>query len=430
MVECRSVKPEAGGSNPSATASFGPVAYLEKHGPDKAVMQVRFLPGPWFVGVAQSVERGPPKADVVGSNPITHSKQIRSIGLLKWFKSQEVCVERKLASIQEILDLQPIPGADTIEVATVLGWNVCVKKGEFQVGDRCIYVEVDSVLPESNPAFAFLATRKFRINTIRLRGQISQGICFPLSILEAATSQFSSNGLGTDVTELLGVHKYEPPLPAQLAGEARGKRPWFVPKTDEMRIQAVPGVLDRWKHQPMYLSEKIDGSSMSVYRHEGEFGVCSRNLDLLETSDNTLWKVARELDLETRLAALFPDENIVLQGEIAGEKIQGNKLKLKGHHFFLFSVWLPNQAQFAGFEQLHGIAEKLGLKTVPILDTAFQLDHSVDQLVTLATRKSVFNAQVWAEGIVFRPLIEHTDPELGRLSFKVINPEFLLKHGE
>jgi len=138
---------------------------------------------------------------------------------------------RKLASIQRIKNLEPIAGADAIEKATVLGWQLVVKKGEFAIGDLCVYCEIDSRLPD-RPEFEFLKARGMRIRTVRLRGQISQGICFPLSILPVYTDVQED----TDVTELLDITKYEPPIPAQLAGVAKGLFPSFIPKTDETRV--------------------------------------------------------------------------------------------------------------------------------------------------------------------------------------------------
>lgn len=145
---------------------------------------------------------------------------------------------RKLASIQKIKDVQPIQGADTIEVASVLGWKVVVKKGEFQVGNLMVYCEIDSILPEK-PEFEFLRNKNFRIRTIRLRGQVSQGICFPLSVLP---TNFEIEE-GKECTEVLEIIKYEPPIPASLSGIVKGTFPSFIPKTDETRVQVLQELL-------------------------------------------------------------------------------------------------------------------------------------------------------------------------------------------
>ncbi|MFK7932768.1 MAG: RNA ligase (ATP) [Saprospiraceae bacterium] len=196
---------------------------------------------------------------------------------------------RKLASIQRIKALAPIPNADAIVRATVLGWQLVVRKDEFQVGDLCVYIEIDSVLPP-RPEFEPIRQRTNRIKTIRLRGQISQGICFPLSILPVGTPIEED----LDVTEILNITKYEPPIPAQLAGTMKGNFPSFIPKTEETRVQVLANLLEKYAGEMCFVTEKLDGSSVTYYLNNDEFGVCSRNLDLLETESNSFWKVARE----------------------------------------------------------------------------------------------------------------------------------------
>lgn len=327
---------------------------------------------------------------------------------------------RKLASIQKIKALEPIADADAIEKATVLGWQLVVKKGEFQVGDLCVYCEIDSLLPD-RPEFEFLKARGMRIRTVRLRGQISQGICFPLSILPDGTDIQED----TDVTELLGISKYEPPIPAQLAGIAKGMFPGFIPKTDETRVQVLQDTLDKYRNEPCYVTEKLDGSSVTYYWKDGEFGVCSRNLELLESAENSLWKVARELQIEEKLKSLCG--NVALQGEIIGEGIQGNLYKLKGQTVYFFNLFDIDQYKFVEFEAFTQTLASLNLATVPILETAFALTNDISALVEKSKAKSVLNPAVWREGIVIRPLTEKRDA-MGRVSFKAINPEFLLKY--
>lgn len=329
---------------------------------------------------------------------------------------------RKLASIQRIKALEPIEGADAIEKATVLGWQLVVKKGEFQVGDLCVYCEIDSLMPDVQ-MFEFLKPRGMRIKTIRLLGQISQGICFPPSILPANTSLEED----TDVTEVLGITKYEPPIPANLAGKAKGLFPSFISKTDETRVQVLQELLNKYEGISCYIAEKLDGSSVTYYIRNGEFGVCSRNLELLEDDTNSMWKVAREMDIENKLKGL--GKNFALQGEIIGEGIQGNKLKIKGQTVRFFNAFLIDTYSFLSFADFQKLMQDLNLPTVPILDANYTLSNDIPTLVNLATRKSVLLPDVWAEGIVIRPLVEKQDM-MGRVSFKAINPEFLIKYGE
>jgi RNA ligase (TIGR02306 family) len=233
-----------------------------------------------------------------------------------------------------------------------------------------------------------------------------------------------------DVTEALGIVKYEPPLPAQIAGDAKGHFPGFIPRTDETRVQVLEGVLARQRGVTLYASEKLDGTSMTCYLRDGEFGVCSRNLELRETPGNTLWAVARRLDVEGKLRRL--GGNVAVQGEFVGEGVQKNRLGLKGVHFFAFSLFDIDRYAFFDYAPFMATMRDLDLETAPVVTDRFVLTEAtgVAEIVTFATGRSALNDRAWREGLVFRPLVEMIDPELGRLSFKAINPEYLLKHGE
>lgn len=335
---------------------------------------------------------------------------------------------RKLASIQKIIALEPIEGADAIEKATVLGWQLVVKKGEYKVGDLCVYCEIDTLLP-SKPEFEFMRPRAMRVRTIRLRGQISQGICFPLSMLPQNFEIVEDQ----DCTLALEIEKYEAPIPASLAGKVKGGFPTFLLKTDETRVQVLQPLLDKFKDQIFYITEKLDGSSCTYYMRDGQFGVCSRNLELLEDDENSLWKVARQLDIENKLLAL--DGNFALQGELVGEGIQSNKYKIKGQSFRVYNIFEIDKFQYLNYTSFVAMAAQLGLITVPVLSTNYVLQADIPTLIKMATIKSTLATEAWAEGIVLRPLQELKDFQnsnlyAGRVSFKAINPEFLLKYGE
>ncbi len=328
---------------------------------------------------------------------------------------------RQLASIQKIKQLESIENAEAIERATVLGWQLVVKKGEFKVGELCVYVEIDAILPP-NPDFEFLRPRNFRIRTIRLRGQISQGICFPLSILPEGTIIEES----ADVTEILGISKYEPPVPAQLAGVAKGLFPSFIPKTDETRVQVLEDLLARYASTPCFVTEKLDGSSVTFYWKDGVFGVCSRNLELIENDENSYWAFARQHNLAEKMAKL--GKNMAIQGEIVGEGIQSNKYKLRGNTVFFFNAFDIDAFRYIDFEAYLEIFATMQLETVPILERNFVLKADIPVLVEYALGRSMLNANAHREGVVIRPLIEQNSHRVGRVSFKVINPEFLLKY--
>lgn len=358
-------------------------------------------------------------------------------------------MERKLASIRRISDIQPIEGADMIELAIVDGWKVVVAKNVgHKVGDMVVYCEIDSFLPIKDE-FEFLRKSSFkkmgdqegfRLKTIKLRGQVSQGLILPLSVFEGYGYRVSENLLnenpalepnrsvispsdmielviGNDVTEVLGIVKYEPPIPAELAGKVKGLFPSFIRKTDEERIQNLSDQYDELKKHTYYVTEKLDGSSATFYYKDGVFGVCSRNLELLETEGNTFWKVARELDLENKLSKL--NVNISLQGELIGEGIQGNPYKIKGQTVRFFNVFDIDEQEYYGLSNFLRTLDVLELESVPVIDREFLLPESIDELLKYADSKSVLNPNFDREGVVIRSLDR-------KISFKVISNKFLL----
>lgn len=375
-------------------------------------------------------------------------------------------MERKLASIRRIKEILPIEGADAIEVAVVDGWKVVTKKGEYKPGDLCIYCEIDSFLP-IREEFEFLRKSSykkmgdqegFRLKTIRLRGQVSQGLLLPLSVLNGQEEmqvgiarQPWGDQLqlgpyddalvieeGADVSNHLGIVKYEPPIPAELAGKVKGLFPSFIRKTDEERVQNLARDYEEWKisskHQ-FYVTEKLDGSSATYYFKDGVFGVCSRNLELAEPEEfvpgmvmcddgierpkqeNTFWKVARQLDLKTKLGAV--GYNICLQGELIGEGIQGNPYKIKGQTVKFFNAFNIDTQEYLGLNEFLAVTSLLGLDRVPILDVSFALPDTVDEMLKYAEGKSALNPNTEREGVVVRSF-DRT------ISFKAISNKFLL----
>lgn len=328
---------------------------------------------------------------------------------------------RKLVSIQTIRELNPIEGADAIEVAKVLGWSVVVKKDEFKVGEKVVYAEIDSVFPDKEE-FEFLRKGKFRIRTIKLRGQVSQGICFPLSILPEGTYEEDE-----EVTELVGVTKYEPKIPACLEGVKKGNYPSFIPKTDETRVQVLQRTLTNHKGKRCVISEKLDGTSTTFYLRDEAFGVCSRNMELEENESNTYWAMAHKYSIQEKLRGL--GRNIALQGETIGAGIQGNKYKLPANErqFFLFNIFDIDAYRYLDYEEFMDLAEQLDLQVVPFLSESFKLIDDIDELVKMAVGNSVLNKTTKREGFVIKL---HTSESDEIISFKSINPEFLLKFGD
>jgi RNA ligase (TIGR02306 family) len=245
---------------------------------------------------------------------------------------------------------------------------------------------------------------------------VSQGLILPMSVF----GDFSWTAYeGLDVTNRLGIVKYEPPIPAELAGKVKGGFPSFLHKTDEERVQNLVKEYDEYKltskHQ-FYMTEKLDGSSATYYMNKGEFGVCSRNLELLETEGNTFWKVARELDLENKLK---DKGNICLQGELIGEGIQGNPYKIKGQMVHFFNGFDIDTRTKLGINEFLILLDEMGLTPVPILDVAMLLPDTVKGMLELAEGKSRLNDKTEREGVVVRSL-DNT------ISFKAISNKFLL----
>jgi len=354
-------------------------------------------------------------------------------------------IVRKLASIQTVNTVEPIPNADAIEKLRVLGWWVVVKKGDHKPGDKVVYCEIDSLLPE-RPEFEFFRASSFkpaqtdpegnpvlpagfRIKTVKLRGQVSQGICFPIAILPpgAPTDE------GADVTDLLGVCKWEPPIPIGMGGKVKGGFPGFLPKTDEIRVQVLEPVLQRHRGKTFYVTEKLDGTSFTTFLRQDQFGICSRNLWMDEADEsNILVRVARGLKLEEKLreARECLGHDIAIQAQVIGPGIQKNKYGLKAVTLRVFNVLNVDAYRLLDHGVMLEVLSGLGLEPVPQLGTLV-LDHTVDELVAFSEGASVLNPQVQREGVVLRSLVEEYDEDIGgRLSFKAINPKFLLKYDE
>jgi RNA ligase (TIGR02306 family) len=340
---------------------------------------------------------------------------------------------RKLATIRMIDALNPIEGADAIECATIGGWKVVVKKGEFNVGDRAVYCEIDSWIPHELAPFlskgnfprVFNEVKGERLRTIKLRGQLSQGL---LLNLDMAIPQTNSFAIGDDVSELLNIQKWEMPMNAQLAGMAKGNFPSVIPKTDQERAQNLVAEIVAANEAGLQfeITEKLEGSSMTVYLIDGVFGVCSRNLDLKETEGNTFWQVARRDNIEQKMRD-EADENwdFAIQGELIGPGIQGNIYKMSQPEFRVFDVYDITNGCYLNAKARADFIASLGLKHVPVLASRASLYDTlgitdIPQLLQFAEGKSVMGMiGCEREGIVFKEVN-------GGITFKVISNKYLL----
>jgi RNA ligase (TIGR02306 family) len=346
---------------------------------------------------------------------------------------------RKMATIRKIDALRPIEGADAIECAIVGGWTVVVKKGEYTAGDLAVYCEIDSFIPTAIAPFltkpghytkTFEGVEGERLRTMKLRGQLSQGLLLPLRGFDAyfEGAGYTLFNEGDDVSSFLGIKKYEAPVPAELAGEVKGMFPSVIPKTDQERVQNLKAELAEWFAEDLYweVTEKLEGSSMTVYCIDGEVGVCSRNLDLKRNPDNSLWRAAIKYDLEEKLK--IGGRNIAIQGELVGNGIQGNIYQMRDQDFLVYDIYdIDAGCYLTPFSRAAFVAEHK-LNHCPILAYSAVLTDTLgitnmEQVLKFAEGKSVMGMiGCEREGLVFK-CHERS------VSFKSISNKYLLKHG-
>ena len=331
---------------------------------------------------------------------------------------------RKMASIRIVDGIAPIEGADAIETAVIGGWKVVIRKGEFVVGDRVVYCEIDSWIPTELAPFLskgkepreFNGVKGERLRTIKLRGQLSQGLLLNLDNALPFTNSFQD---GDDVSEVLNIQKWERPMNAQLAGMAKGNFPSVIPKTDQERVQNLVKEIASAVNLQFEVTEKLEGSSMTCYLIDGVFGVCSRNLDLKETEGNAFWQVARKERIEENMRECG-DGDWAIQGELIGPGIQGNIYKLSEPEFRVFDVYNIQSGDYLMPVYRRALIERMGLKHVPVLLVDKDLGvGSVDEILQWADGASKIGAGPLREGIVFKQAN-------GGMTFKAISNSYLL----
>lgn len=353
---------------------------------------------------------------------------------------------RQLATIRTIDSLSPIKGADRIELAHIGGWQVVVKKDEFKVGDLAIYLEIDSWVPHSLAPFltkdghypkVYNEVEGQRLKTVKLRGEISQGLLLPITdevqVMFAGTFEHSYEARylqeGDDVTEVLGIQKWEKPLAACLAGTARGNFPSEVPKTDQARVQNINRNLEKFVDEQVEfeVTEKLHGSSGTFYLDvDGVFHVCSRNIDLKETESNSFWKIAKMYDIEAKMRELDLF-SFAIQGEVIGEGINGNQYGVTGVDFYVFDMYDVEAKTLISSHKRISLCSVLGLKIVPLLGFTtlqnFDASEQTAGILKYAEGKSALNGSE-REGVVFKSLRNPNE------SFKAVSNKWLLNGGE
>lgn len=346
-------------------------------------------------------------------------------------------MERKLASLQQIAEIRPIPNADNLAHYRINGWWVVDRIDQYKVGDSVIYLEVDSWVPTELAPFLskgkepheFNGVKGERLRTIKLRGALSQGLILnPITVLTQADSTGRPRWIaklhrydmpiGSDLTGILEIQKYEKPVPTQLAGQVRGNFPSFLRKTDQERVQNID--LSTLVNQEFEVTEKLDGSSMTIYYNDGEWGVCSRNINLkLDQEGNTFVDMFHKL--KPSIESAMNGSNFAIQGELIGGKIQGNPYNRTDYEFYMFSLFDIDSQEYFDPSTAQLTANRFGLNYVPVIDNYTIFDYTTrDTLLALAEGTSQL-ANTPREGLVFKSL---TTQE----SFKVISNSWLLKN--
>lgn len=363
---------------------------------------------------------------------------------------------RQLVTLREVAELIPIEGADFIELAQVDGWQCVVKKGDFCVGQRGLFFEIDSLIPTEDERFKFLSKGQVRthhrIKSMKLRGSLSQGLLMPWATLTAnEADRFGSED--ESLTDIFKVEKYEPSLP--MGGAQKGTFPTdIIPKTSQERVQNIHKEIEGLNSFDFEITEKLDGTSCTMYHvmtaikppetiegrvsamieFEPRTGVCSRNWEMEQEDSSVYARVFQELDIHNKLRQL--NRNIAIQGEIVGPGIQKNLYKLEATTFFVFDIYDVDKGCYLLPMERVALTCQLGLLHVPALNFyhafggAIELIQQGDEgcaldlntILAAADGKSQLNKNAKREGLVFK---HHRDAEL---SFKAISNKFLLKH--
>ncbi len=339
----------------------------------------------------------------------------------------------KLATVQRILTIESIDGADKIELATVLGWYVVIKKGEYKVGDLCVYIPIDTIVNTEKQCFSFLSDKKnsnnwVRIKTIKLKGVWSQGLIIPLNslIVENQNKQIDDFNEDDDVAEILDVRKYEKELvqtPSSFNGNMIPFPKEIIPITDEDNLKSNYKVLDELIGRQIYITKKMDGSSMTIIKKENTFIVCSRRYQVDE--ENQMYQYVIKDGIKDRLSNLH--HPIAIQGEFCGPKINCNQLGLTTFNYYIFTIRDLETGKYYSYDDINSFCQKYKLEPVPQIGGYIDCDESwtINRFQELANEQIYIwsnGKKVPAEGIVVRPVAPTYSKRLDKmLSVKIIN---------
>lgn len=330
-----------------------------------------------------------------------------------------------LVYVGKIVALEPIPNADFIISATVEcgdggKWKGIVRKVDFScVDEPCLVLLPDSLLdPEIHSWLPYMKDTNWRVKMRRFRGAPSEVLILPHENTNPLVRRDELDPIGTDLTERMKVVKYFKPIPIHLQGEVKGFFPPFIPKTDELYYQTHPELVPSLVGKAWYMTEKADGSSTTAYKRNGEFGVCSRNLELVKNVDNGYWKVAEKYKVEEKLP-----EGIAIQWETCGPGINGNPMGLKEIDGFMFSAYHIALRRYFTFDELKELSREIGFPMVRIIEWG----HSFIPNGVETRGEGVYSNGKQREGVVIRSQINHLyteNAEFAPISFKVINLGF------
>lgn len=330
----------------------------------------------------------------------TYKISLRGIFTPAWFTTNQISTKTileytnttiyynmtKIASIEKVVNIEPHPNADLLEIVKVLGFQCITSKGLYSIGELVIFIQPDSILPETEWAEGYRKYSPTRIKACKLRGQWSEGIIVPISVYEDATVPMPSGWLhvvGTDASGRLGIKHYEPPVPQDL--QAKGSLPLQMPKTDEERWENLAGKLPIGELVDLTL--KIDGQSFTAYYdlETDTFGVTGRTLEYKLDADNNYTRHIDRYDLENKLKSYCVKHNISLaiRGESYGKGIQSNPNNphsAKDAGLSFYSVYMIKSREYARKGHEHyfiNVCSELDLPTVPILGLDVPLSQEI-----------------------------------------------------
>ena len=335
---------------------------------------------------------------------------------------------RKLASVQIITSINPYNEKATDQMATVLGWKVFVQKDQFKVGEKVIFFEIDSVLPAKAKWTSRIKPKHLHIQTQKRFNEISQGFVMKLDTLKRVKNfKMNLDDLeeGFDLTEILEVKKYDENSEEAIKEKEKQFPSQLIEKSDEIRVQSNLNYIDLFKGKEFYSSLKYDGSSGTYLIEPGtnKFKVCSRNYALSEDDKNIYNEIAVKYDIKNKLLKF--EGMYAIQGEVYGPKVAKNPLNVPDLKIAVFTIKNIKNNNYLDFDEMVKVCKEMDLPMVEVIEEGMFNYKTVEEL--LAKSKGNYpGTDHPREGLVYR-LKKDWNKDGKRLSFKVINDDYLIK---